>query len=250
MSKLNFNAANVLPESKPDPIPAGWYNMMMVESEQKPTQTGGVRLAAVCKIIDGQYVNRQIYDNMNIQNSNPVAQEIALGRLSAYCHAVGVMNVTDTTQLHGKPFKAKVAIRAAKDGYDAQNEIKAIKHINEPVDGVASSTGVPTSATANVPSWATSGPAPAPVAAAAPVVAAAAPLPPAPAPVPAPEAIAEPVRTMTPLAKGATYESFINAGWKEDAMIAQGFMTVEQPAAPAPPVMPTAGGSAPPWGKK
>jgi len=133
MAQLNFDARQVDPQQSFEPIPAGWYNMMIVESEMKPTSSGqGAYLQLSLKVVDGQYAGRQVFDRLNLQNQNPVAAEIAYKRLSAYCHATGVIQVQDSQQLHGIPLKARVSVRTDSTGqYDPSNEIKAVKHINE-----------------------------------------------------------------------------------------------------------------------
>jgi hypothetical protein len=133
MAQLNFDATQVNPDQSFEPIPAGWYNMMIIESEMKPTRDGnGAYLQLTLKVIDGQYAGRQVFDRLNLQNQNPVATEIAYRRLSAYCHATGVIQVEDSQQLHGIPFKARVSVRTDSTGqYDPSNEVKAVKHINE-----------------------------------------------------------------------------------------------------------------------
>lgn len=133
MAQLNFDARQVDPQQSFEPIPAGWYNMMIVGSEMKPTSNGqGAYLQLSLKVVDGQYAGRQVFDRLNLQNQNPVAAEIAYKRLSAYCHATGVIQVQDSQQLHGIPFKARVSVRTDSTGqYDPSNEIKAVKHINE-----------------------------------------------------------------------------------------------------------------------
>lgn len=133
MAQLNFDATQVAPNSgSPDPVPAGWYNVMIDESEMKPTKDGaGSYLQLRFNILDGQYANRKIFDRLNLRNANATAQEIAYGNLSAICHAVGLMQVTDSQELHGKPLKIKVALRPAKDGFDASNDVKGYKNINE-----------------------------------------------------------------------------------------------------------------------
>lgn len=135
MAHLGFDATQVQPDSgQLDPIPAGWYNVMVDESDLKPTSDGmGARLAVRFTVIDGQFANRKIYTGFNVRNSNPVAQEIAFKQLSALAHAVGVLQVQDSQQLHGIPLKVRVKIRPPKDGYDAQNDITAYKNINEDV---------------------------------------------------------------------------------------------------------------------
>lgn len=133
MTQLNFDARTVDPQQTFEPIPAGWYNMMIVESEMKPTSKGdGAYLQVTLKVVDGQHAGRQVFDRMNLQNPNPVAAEIGYKRLSAYCHATGVIQVQDSQQLHGIPFKARVSVRTDTTGqYDPSNEVKAVKHINE-----------------------------------------------------------------------------------------------------------------------
>lgn len=133
MAQLNFDATQVNPDQSFEPIPAGWYNMMIVESEMKPTRDGnGAYLQLTLKVIDGQYAGRQVFDRLNLQNQNPVAAEIAYRRLSAYCHATGVLQIQDSQQLHGIPLKARVSVRTDSTGqYDPSNEVKAVKSINE-----------------------------------------------------------------------------------------------------------------------
>lgn len=147
MAQLNFDASQVAPNTgNPDPIPAGWYNAQIDESEMKPTKDGtGTYLQLRFSVVEGQYANRKVYARLNLRNSNPVAQEIAYGELSAICHATGVMQLQDSQQLHGIPMKIKVKLRAASGDYDASNEIGSYKHINEQVGdaGAAPSGGVP-----------------------------------------------------------------------------------------------------------
>ena len=143
MAQLNFDASQVAPNTgNPDPIPAGWYNAQIDESEMKPTKDGtGTYLQLRFSVVEGQYANRKVYARLNLRNSNPVAQEIAYHELSAICHATGVMQLQDSQQLHGIPMKIKVKLRAASGDYDASNEIGSYKHINEQVDGAAPASG-------------------------------------------------------------------------------------------------------------
>src|SRR5687767_186606 len=101
MVALNFNAAAVEPDAGFQMIPKGWYNVRMVEGEIKPTKDGGGSyLNAQFEVIDGQYAKRRLFHRFNITNAkSQQAVEIGLKQLSAFCHAVGVLNLTDTEQL-------------------------------------------------------------------------------------------------------------------------------------------------------
>ena len=136
MAQLNFDASTVAPNESIEAIPAGWYNAQIDQSEMKPTKDGsGAYLELRFSILDGQYVNRKVFTRLNLRNANPAAQEIAYKQLSAICHATGVLQVQDSQQLHGRPMKIKVSVRAASGDYEASNELKAFKNINEQVDG-------------------------------------------------------------------------------------------------------------------
>ena len=137
MAQLNFDATQVEPDTGFDVIPAGWYNAKMDESEIKPTKDGaGSYLQVRFAVIDGQYANRKLFARLNIKNANATAQEIALKQLSAIGHAVGVLHIANSEQLHGIPLKIKVKIRKGDDNYEDQNEIISYKNINEAVETV------------------------------------------------------------------------------------------------------------------
>jgi hypothetical protein len=158
MAQLNFDASTVVPDTgQQDPVPAGWYKVVIDKSEMKPTKDGtGMRLELAFKIIDGQFTNRKIFEGLNLQNSNPVAQEIAYKQLSAVAHAVNVLMVEDSQQLHNIPLQVKVKLKPAQGQYDAGNSIVAYKNINEvvtaaPVAGAAAAFGAPAAPAAFAP---------------------------------------------------------------------------------------------------
>lgn len=134
---LNFDASTVPPAAAFDPVPAGWYNVKIIESGMKPTADGrGSYLALTMEILDGPHARRKLFDRLNLQNANAVAVEIAYKTLSAICHACKIIQVANSAQLHGIPMMAKVSIRPAgpaKNGqhYDANNEVKGYR----PCDG-------------------------------------------------------------------------------------------------------------------
>lgn len=133
MPQINFDATNVPPQVGNEPIPEGWYNLAVDASELKPTKSGdGTYYQLQVKVLDGQNAGRIIFDLVNWQNPNPVTVEIGRKRMSAYCHALGVIQLAATEQLHGIPFRGKVGIKIDKSGqYDPSNNIRQIKNIND-----------------------------------------------------------------------------------------------------------------------
>lgn len=135
MATLNFDATSVEPNSGFEVLPAGWYNAMIDESEMKPTKDGsGAYLNLRYSIMGGRHNGQKVFQRLNLRNANPTAQEIAYKQLSAICHAIGLMQVQDSTQLHGQPLKIKLKVRKDQTGqYEDTNEISAVKNINETV---------------------------------------------------------------------------------------------------------------------
>lgn len=121
----NFDATKVDPSKALEPVPAGRYLGAMTESEMKPTQKGdGSYLACAFQVIDGEHKGRKLYDNLNLKNPNTTAVEIARGKLSAICHAVGVMQPRDSTELHNKPLILVVGHEKRSDNGELKNVIK------------------------------------------------------------------------------------------------------------------------------
>lgn len=132
MSIINFDASQVAPSQALDPIPAGWYNAAIDQSELKPTKDGsGMYLEVRFTVLDGQYAGRKVFHNFNIRNNNAQAVEIAYKDLSAICHAVGILQCQDSEQLHGRPLRAKVTLKPSDGTYEARNEIRGYKNIND-----------------------------------------------------------------------------------------------------------------------
>lgn len=143
--QLNFNAATVAPQEAFDVLPAGWYNARITASEMKPTKDGtGSMLALTLTVMDGKHVNRKIFERLNLKNKNQKAVEIAYQTLSSICHATGVIQLGDSTQLHGIPLQVKVKVRPAEGQYSESNETAGYKAIEG---------GAPGAGPASPPAW-------------------------------------------------------------------------------------------------
>lgn len=107
------------------PIPDGKYPMQIVESEFKKTKAGnGHYLKLKHVIIDGEFKGRNLWNNLNLDNPNPTAVEIANKTLNTICVACGKAGVTDSAQLHGIPMTVTVAMKPATKTQPASNDIK------------------------------------------------------------------------------------------------------------------------------
>ena len=130
MAVLNFDVNSVpTAEGFPEPKPAGWYAVIMTSSELRATVSGnGSKLHSTFKIIEGSEAGGSIFVNINWENPSEQAQQIGRGKIGAIAKALGITSIlTDSSQLHDKPFMLKLNYQEAQGNYSAQNDIGAAK---------------------------------------------------------------------------------------------------------------------------
>ncbi|WP_203072199.1 DUF669 domain-containing protein [Falsiroseomonas ponticola] len=113
MAQLNqhFDASAVEPAAPFELLPPGRYTVQIVQSEMRATRAGnGQYLWLEMDVIEGPHQGRKIWDNLNLVNPNQQTVEIAQRTLSAICHAVGQLQVTDSEQLHFRPMQVTLAV--------------------------------------------------------------------------------------------------------------------------------------------
>ena len=111
MAQLQFNAAEVDTTSR-DAIPSGTYEAVVTESETRATKSGtGMGINLTFEILsEGPAKGRKVFAWINFENANVKAQQIGREELASLCKAVGVVNLTDTAQLHNLPLMITVGI--------------------------------------------------------------------------------------------------------------------------------------------
>ena len=121
MALLNetFDASGVEPAAPMELLPPGRYVAQIVQSEMQPTKAGdGQLLWLELEVLDGPHRGRKIWDRLNLANRNQQTVEIAQRQLSAICHAVGQIQVSDSEQLHFRPVLVTLAVEPdSRDDY-------------------------------------------------------------------------------------------------------------------------------------
>ena len=116
MADLHGFDANTVQPTSFDVLPAGEYDAVIVASSMEPTSNGqGKYLKLELQVLNGPYQNRKLFDNLNLENANAKAVEIARGTLSAVCRAVGVLTPKDSSELHDKPMRVKVKVTKSEE---------------------------------------------------------------------------------------------------------------------------------------
>lgn len=136
-----FNANTVEPSDSFDPLPAGEYLCVITASEEKPTKAGtGSFLVLEFEVLDGPYKGRKLWDRLNLNNPSEVAVKIARATLSAICRSIGVMEPSDSCEMHDLPLLVKVRTEKRADTDELSNVIKGYRSRNaaQPVAGTPS----------------------------------------------------------------------------------------------------------------
>lgn len=160
-----FLGRNVAPDEGRDPIPAGEYLAMIVDSDMKSTKDGrGQYLELVHQIVDGPFKGRKVWARLNLVNANQQTATIAQAQLSAITHALGLQDtpISDSQQLHNRPLVIRVTFEKA-DGQKRTSDSNDVKGWKSPSATAAPAAGVGTGTTGMPPP-----PAPAPAAGPAP----------------------------------------------------------------------------------
>ena len=136
MENFYFDATQHEPSQSFDPVPDGWYAVTVTGAEWAPTKAGPQLLKLTLEI-DGnahpQFANRKLWDRLNLNNTNQQAREIAQRTLSSICHAVGKLQLAGISDLLGARLRCKAKAIPAEGQYEARNEVKGYKALDEAV---------------------------------------------------------------------------------------------------------------------
>lgn len=125
MAYLGDFDANTVEPADFSALPTGDYPVIISNSELRYTKNGsGQYLMLAFQVVDGPRKGRYIWHNLNLQNQNPKAEEIAQRELSAICHATGRMRISDSEDLHNIPHLIHVVYIPAKGEFPEKNQIK------------------------------------------------------------------------------------------------------------------------------
>lgn len=154
--ELNFDPSQYQPMKEREPVPNGQYRAQIIESEMKRTKKGdGHGLNLTWQIIEGEYKGQYIWNQLNLDNPNQQAVDIAQRELTSICLAAGVGALRNSAQLHDKPVLITVRIEQKDQKYAPKNKIT--KYERDPaVGGVVAGSVAPAApaAAASGPSWA------------------------------------------------------------------------------------------------
>lgn len=117
MGNIVFNANEYEAYEEFEPLPEGKYAVYIDTAEIKVPKSGnGKMLSLRYVVIEGEYRNRLIFENLNIYHANEKAAYLAKKRLTSICNAVGVPHLTDSSQLREIPMTLRVKVKKDEEG--------------------------------------------------------------------------------------------------------------------------------------
>ena len=110
-----------------EPLPAGWYPVIIDKAEVTATKAGtGHYIKLAMSIVGETFANRKLFANINIQNPNATCVEIGQRELASLALGCGINALTSTDQLLGKTALVKVKIRK-EEGHEPDNDVCGYK---------------------------------------------------------------------------------------------------------------------------
>lgn len=127
MAKFGFAVDEVEVSDRGDfeVIPKGTeVTMKCTEAEMKETSAkNGHYLACTFEITKGEYANRKVWQNFNINNPSEKAEKIGREQVAGWARACGKPNAKDSDDLLERPFQCKLDIEKGTGGYGDRNKI-------------------------------------------------------------------------------------------------------------------------------
>lgn len=150
----HFDATAVDPNVGFPLVPPGKYAAQIMLSDMRPTKDGtGQYLYLELQILEGPEQGKKLFERLNLINGNETTVRIAQQTLSQICHAVGVMSVSDSEQLHARRMIVDVRVEPGKGAYRDSNRIVSYSSPN------GASVGAPAQPTVAHPAAAVAKPA-------------------------------------------------------------------------------------------
>lgn len=136
-----FNPAEVPNAENFDPLPPGWYGVIVEKADVVDTKAGGgKRLKVEFCVTDEDHSNRRVFGSFNIKNVNPQAVEIGMRELAQFTNACGLVNVQDASEYVNQQLQIRLVIKPARnENYGPENEVKGFR----PIDGAKAPAAAP-----------------------------------------------------------------------------------------------------------
>jgi hypothetical protein len=113
-------------------LPVGNYHCTITAAQEKQNSAGtGSMLALEFVILDGDYAGRTVYDNLNLNNPNQTAVNIARAALKSLLAAVGQPMAQCPAEILGADVVVKIAHRRDKHTKEIRQQVGGYLSANQ-----------------------------------------------------------------------------------------------------------------------
>jgi len=157
MQVNNYNQDEVKEKGDFSPLPENKYVCILTESTETLNSAGtGSFAKCVFQVVHGEFNDRKIWLNLNLNNPNTQAVEIARSELKSMQVACNKPKILDTSELHNIPMILTVALKKDKENVmrNVINKYEEASKDNMPQDQAPPASAAPaTSGPGDKPDW-------------------------------------------------------------------------------------------------
>lgn len=135
MTTLNFNPAQagIAPSTGAVVLPKDWYTLVCTSDEVVDiSDNRGRLLKQMWSVVDGPHKGAKIFVNLNLWHINEDTAKSAWSDIAAQMAALGMTQLNDTREMHNRPLRALVGVKAASGGYEESNRVRAWRRMDDP----------------------------------------------------------------------------------------------------------------------
>lgn len=112
-------------------LPEGKYNVQIQKTEIKRNKAGtGSYAAYEMRVLDGQYANRVVFYNINVDHPSKQAVDIGNREHARLAEACGLDHIDDTDDVNGKTVTITLSVEKDGSGNERNNVKKVAPYMN------------------------------------------------------------------------------------------------------------------------
>ncbi|MGB1539101.1 MAG: DUF669 domain-containing protein [Pseudomonadales bacterium] len=134
MVELNFQILEPSDDSPMsfDPLPDGWYSVVVVEDEKRVSAAGNTYLSVTFEVTGPDHAGRKHWETYNLYHPDAETVLIAQRKFSDLAQACGMPNCRDSSELLNHHLDVRLKTKPAKGEYGPKNEIVAYRAAPQP----------------------------------------------------------------------------------------------------------------------
>lgn len=105
------------------PIPTGEYKLLIEKAVEGKSAAGNAMLKIQFKVEEGEYENRKLFSNINLEHDSKQVVEIGMQQLQTLRLQLGLKTIKDASDLVGHSFVTTVKVNKRKDTGELTNEV-------------------------------------------------------------------------------------------------------------------------------